>query len=221
MLASAKEKVNRRLGLALVAAWVFLFSIGLARAEDHTGPVIRHTPAEVAPRGQALRVEARIDDQSGVAFPRVYYRKIGEPSYNVVSMQRRGDRYVAMLPGFAIEGAGVEYYLEAFDEKGNGPTHHGRADRPHRVKAKRLAPPAKPTTAPTTSSQPASSAPVAAPEAPTPWYKKGWVWIVGGVVVAAATATIVAIAVTGGDEKKGFTLQVDAPTPTPSWIGTP
>ena len=193
-----------RLGLIVVVSVCQGIS-SPALAEDHEPPRIRHTPVLSSTPGKPIEISARITDDLGeVAFPRVYFRRVGETKYSVVTLRRAGERYAASIPTMAVTTDGVEYYIEAFDSRGNGPAQHGSAEAPHRVEVAAAA------------SRPARPA----PPATRPWYTRWWVWTLVGGVVVAGTVTAVAVAVTGDDDGgDGVGVEVSAPLPSPTLPG--
>lgn len=174
-----------------------------AEAADDAPPVIKHTPVLKAEPGSAVDITAQITDPGGVALPRLYFRPAGRAEYSSVSMVA-GDkgRYVGTLPAMVVTDTGVEYYLEAFDAQGNGPTHHGTPQAPHRITVvKRTAAPPPPKT--------------------TPWYKTWWFWTAVGAVVVGGAVTGAVLGTRGDDGNgngngDGHTLRVDAPAPQPT-----
>jgi hypothetical protein len=121
----------------LLSAAVFAFALALvlpARADDTTAPVIVHTPLATAAKGP-LKITAKITDESKF-FPQVFYRYGGQREYDKpLDMKKvRGtkDQYEATIP---FKADAVEYYLEAYDEFGNGPARAGTPEAPNKVDA--------------------------------------------------------------------------------------
>lgn len=106
----------------------------LAAAADRKGPDIQHTAPAEARANQELVVEAKITDPSGVFEPRLYWRPAGSTTQFIpVSMSSGGKgRYTATIPSASVAGD-LEYFLEAYDSQGNGPTRHGSSQAPLRV----------------------------------------------------------------------------------------
>lgn len=126
--------------LATVATWLARLAIlplisllwaGAARASDSSPPQIQHTPiARAAP--PSIKVTARIADESKV-FPQLFFRSGGAAYEAPIDLKRvRGskDLYEALLP---VKPGSLGYYIECFDEFGNGPAHDGTAEAPHKV----------------------------------------------------------------------------------------
>lgn len=102
--------------------------------QDLAPPVIVHTPLEEVEGPAPYVVTATITDPSGVFAPTVYHRSPGDPRYASAGMEKNGDTYSASLnitPPF-------EYWLEAYDNFGNGPAQDGSADTPYRVKPRQV-----------------------------------------------------------------------------------
>jgi hypothetical protein len=119
----------------LLAGLVALAPAGLraAPASDVTPPSITHVRVSEAPRGQALVIEAGISDESAIFAPAVYVRRAGEDEYVSIAMTPvEPGRFAATVPAARVTGI-LEYFIEAFDELGNGPSRAGTPDAPLRV----------------------------------------------------------------------------------------
>lgn len=125
--------MRNRIALAL------LLAAPLAWAVDTEPPQLGHEIAREASERQRIRITCTIYDESAIFEPRLYYRRAGTNDYLVMSLASSGDIYVATIPEEIVK-ADLEYYLEAFDEHGNGPSRHGRPDNPHRIKIKLATP---------------------------------------------------------------------------------
>ncbi len=107
-------------------------------AEDNEPPIITHTPVTKSLRGKTLVITARITDPSGVFQPVVYLRKRGLGSGEYIPIKMVGSKlgqgnYTAEVPP-ALVSADLEYYIEAFDNAGNGPARAGAPENPLQVK---------------------------------------------------------------------------------------
>lgn len=132
---------------SLLALPLALLAVGAAPvvAIDHHGPVL-------LPEGVAL--EARLVSTTGrkVFEPAAFVRLVGEKEYVRLPMAPlAGDLYRAPLPA-ALSGHECEYFLEAFDEDGNGPFRRGSPERPLRLSRPQ---PAAATPRPTPAVEPA------------------------------------------------------------------
>lgn len=156
-----------------------------AVAVDTTPPVLVHTPVEEAVLGRPTTFNATITDEAGIFAPTLYYREEGATGYSSAALTGDDGAYSATLtlrPPF-------DYWIEAYDELGNGPSTSGSTLAPHRVRD------ATPKTQPL---------PVAALEPPPPAPEddpfmrqsngspfKWWMGGAAGVVVAAAVGGVV------------------------------
>lgn len=98
------------------------------------------TPPELAlvrePRpesdGGPFVVEARIRDASGVFAPAVLWRLPGTTRFVDVALEERGSVWRALVPAPST-APGIEFFVEAFDLVGNGPSRIGSPEAPLRA----------------------------------------------------------------------------------------
>ncbi len=159
----------RVLGVGLVAA--LAPQIAWAQA-DETPPLITHVRIADAERGAALTIRAKIDDDSAVFAPSVYVRPEGRTEFDAIDMKLVGDAYEAIVPAEQLLG-NVEYFIEAFDEHGNGPAREGSPEAPIAVLVRVAEPPPPPVLVPVDEGE--SDDPGLIGE----W----WLWTIIGVVV--------------------------------------
>ncbi len=106
--------------------------------EDVDPPSINHTPVTKSLKGKPVAISARITDPSGVFQPVVYVRRKGMgtgeyiPIKMIASRLTQGD-YTVEIPA-ALVSADLEYYLEAYDNAGNGPARAGSPENPMALK---------------------------------------------------------------------------------------
>ena len=118
-------------GLLLLAASLSLS--GLARGQEALAPTITHTPVATAQPGQPLTLTAMIHSSNGVFQPVLDFRRAGDSAWTKVPLLGSGgDVYAATIPGANLSGD-IEYYLEAYDNDGNGPARAGSPDAPFHV----------------------------------------------------------------------------------------
>lgn len=184
-----------------IVAFAALFAVTTAaRADDTAAPVIEHTPIKFTHQGDKfIQVFAKITDESKF-FPQVFYR-YGAGEYqkplDMKPVKGRKGEFGANIP---VKGDVAEYYIEAYDELGNGPGRSGDPDKPWRVDTSgaggmvaEVAPP--PVVKPAPAAPPPAPAPAPKWE-PTPAPRpkpvaqassggRTWTWIVGGVGVGA------------------------------------
>jgi hypothetical protein len=168
------------------AAAMLLLGGAAARADDTSPPVITHTPVSRGEKGKQTPVFAKVTDESKI-FPQVFFRFGPASAYEkpIDMKQVKGQRnqWGANLP--APPGNVIEYYIEAYDEFGNGPARAGDPDRPFRIDFGPVeivqAPPLPPP-----------SAVAVAPAAGQPGRGRQWTWLVGGLGVGLLTGGIVA-----------------------------
>ncbi len=106
--------------------------------DDHTAPMISHSPCDDFASGEPVTILAIFHDDRDLFEPRVYFRYDADPSWVGVPlvMQTRG--MAAFIP--ARSGAArLSYYIEAFDDLGNGPGELGNAEAPIRLRGRATA----------------------------------------------------------------------------------
>lgn len=138
---------------------------------------------EEHPGGEPLIVQARVEDLALGARPKLYYRRAGAQSYSSVDFTRqRGSReeFTATIPAYELPAESrpydIEYYFEVADAAQRRLAGKGDPFNPHRFTV-----------------LPADEAQVGA-ASDDAWYKNPWVWVVGGVLAAGATAAVVVVA---------------------------
>ena len=111
-----------------------------AGPEDNDLPVLTHTPATTVKKGKAFTLTAHATDPSGVFGPILYLRKKGLPSTEYIPMRMTPARtgapgdYSLEIPAALVNVDGLEYYLEAWDNAGNGPARAGSSESPLSIK---------------------------------------------------------------------------------------
>lgn len=185
--------------------------------EDKDPPTVGFVPCEVFQKGRALTLYARFDDASPLFEPKVVYRISGETTWRNAPFTELSDgsAWRASIPSRELTGA-VEYFIEVFDENGNGPARVGSPERPLFARAARKAPECvRPGQLPSSTDTPIEEAaafeadsatavattPDLTPEKESrcaqpdrPMYCTPWFWVAAGGAAVVATAVIVAIA---------------------------
>lgn len=101
-----------------------------ALGADVAPPSISHERVFEAPEGRELTISATIVDESPIFAPSVYFRRAGTSEYRLVAMNEVAlGRFEAVIPAHQVNGT-LEYFIEAFDELGNGPSRAGSPDGP-------------------------------------------------------------------------------------------
>lgn len=96
----------------------------LVEEEDDVAPVIEHEAISGSlPSGVDVEMTATVTDGdgSGVLFVYLWYKNEtdGDADWSSISMFATGDSYSGSIPGDDQRGAGMDYYLEAFDRGQN------------------------------------------------------------------------------------------------------
>ena len=115
-----------------------------AQARDRKAPVIKHRAVRKATQGQALELHARISDRSGLFEPTLYYRLGHAGTFKRLPLIKKGKTYQATIPAAEISGKSLEYFIESYDQQGNGPARFGGPDKPIKITLKLRAPTIEP-----------------------------------------------------------------------------
>ena len=113
---------NKSFWMLIVSIYTFLFipllPVWVLAEETISGPLIQHeTPAQTAPSGKPLVIQATITDKAGIKEAILYYRKAGEESYQHLNMMpSENDLYSATIPAGEVKSPGLEYYIQAADK---------------------------------------------------------------------------------------------------------
>ena len=103
--------------------------------EKHVGapPAITHTTVTKAFRLQPVEINAKLIGDTGVSKAMVFFRHVGEHDFRELPMGNiGGDDYTATMPASVVTDD-LEYYLEAYDQYGNGPGHSGGPNVPYQI----------------------------------------------------------------------------------------
>jgi hypothetical protein len=159
------------------------------RALDHDPPTLQHAPPKSGTYGRPLSIEARATDPSGVKRVVLHFRQQGNRGFSSVNMERRGQdgQYVASLPTMVVAHPGVEYYIAAWDNLGNGPGLKGSTGAPIRIEVQ-------------------GRPPAAADAGPKPWYKRWWVWATVAGVAAVTGAVVAGVYFTRPEQGQGIAI---------------
>jgi len=173
-----------RASSSAAAAAVLLLCGAAARGDDTNPPVIAHTPVARGEQGKQTPVFARITDESKI-FPQVFFRFGPSSGYekpiDLKPVKGQRSQWGANLPPPA--GNVIEYYIEAYDEFGNGPARAGDPDRPFRIEF-----------GPVQIAEPTLPLPAGGPPSRGGGLGGGrlWTWLAGGAGVGLLTGGLVA-----------------------------
>ena len=111
-------------------------------------PAITHAALTQALKGKPVEINARLVGDTGVQGAVVMFRHAGDKEYKALPMGNiGGDDYTATIPA-AMTTSDLEYYVEAFDQYGNGPARSGAPNVPYALRIMDPAPAAVPAPAP-------------------------------------------------------------------------
>lgn len=111
--------------VAIAFAALVLCAPLAAQAADSDPPVITHTVPQQVPRGK-VKVEFSIFDQSALFGVLFHWRHVGDASYRQIDFPTSQAKYFAEFEA----SKDFEFWIEAYDEHGNGPALDGTAEAP-------------------------------------------------------------------------------------------
>jgi hypothetical protein len=128
--------MHRLIALSLAVGFGFCVWPSRAQAQE-LAPQIDHQPLTKAARGSPLSIRARIVSLSGkpIFEPTVFIRVPGIAGYTRIAMHSVtgiADLFSGEVPASLTSGD-FDYYIEAFDEDGNGPARVGSPESPLHV----------------------------------------------------------------------------------------
>ncbi len=149
--------------------------------EKHPGapPAISHSTIAKAYKGAPIEINAKLVGDTGVSAAKVFFRHSGEHDFRTLPMGNiGGDDFTATMPASVVTGD-LEYYLEAYDQYGNGPGRSGGPNVPYQITVTE-----KPAIAPPAPGQPALPEKpqphlVKIPFSPNPGRWVGWIFMGG------------------------------------------
>lgn len=98
------------------------------------GPEIQHQEIEFSAVEQDIVVVAQIVDPDGVFDPVLLYRAAGRGSFSRLEMKKTGENtYEAVIPATFVTTS-IEYFIEAYDVNGDGPSRFGEEDFPIEIR---------------------------------------------------------------------------------------
>ncbi|KAA3610959.1 MAG: VWA domain-containing protein [Calditrichaeota bacterium] len=111
-------------------AWFDNFTVEACGSSGNSPPQIMHTPVATASAGASIPISATITDVTDyVLDAKLHFRSKGVASFVVTGMNANGSTYSAMIPHTYLTDAGLEYFIDAFDNLGlssTTPIHHIR-----------------------------------------------------------------------------------------------
>jgi len=117
-------------------SWLwFVAPVVAANANKDTSPPrILHEVVVHATFGTQIEIIAKFQDESPIFEPKILFRRVGELEYTPLDLKSKADgRWHGMIPAVFVT-RDIEYFLEAFDVWGNGPSRHGSPEKPHLIK---------------------------------------------------------------------------------------
>jgi len=123
--------VNKTHIIQLALTAMVILSGFPALAADTAAPQIVHEPCEQFQKGAVFEVVARFYDESPIFDPKVVFRRgKGKWKNRPFKRQNGTDNFVANIPAKFLKKGRIQYFIEVFDENGNGPARFGSTDAP-------------------------------------------------------------------------------------------
>lgn len=130
---NAVKKSTRLARLSFMLVCLSMAVPAIASA-DSSMPRIVHEACTEFVRGRPYTISARFEDESQLFDPKVIYRTRAGGHWKHASFKKDGDEFhVVLLPREMRKQ--LEYFIEVFDEFGNGPARMGSPDAPIKLKA--------------------------------------------------------------------------------------
>ncbi len=98
---------------------------------DSTPPEIVVQPLVSVESGNSFSIKAEVKDKSGIDKVTLFYRSTPIDRFSSITMKYvRGDEYSATIPAVSVQPPSINFYIEAFDTRGNGPSRQGSVQNP-------------------------------------------------------------------------------------------
>lgn len=107
-----------------------------AAATDTLMPSIIHEACAQYEKGRPFEIVARFEDESQLFDPKVMYRTRSDSHWKSAPLAKKpgSENFFTVIKSKALKGS-LEYFIEVFDEYGNGPARMGSPETPIRVQA--------------------------------------------------------------------------------------
>ena len=93
-----------------------------------TPPKIFHTPILNRIEGKSIDIISIITSGQKIKNAFVFYRKTGTKEYTKISMEQKGEHYIATIPAKDVTTDGIQYYILATDGINNGTSPEDNPD---------------------------------------------------------------------------------------------
>ncbi len=132
---TARKSRKKKKGGPSTAARKALADEPYSGTDDGEPPQLAHQAPAPGVRGKPLNVAAHATDANGVFGPVLYVRKKGMGSGDYVLLKMIASKivpgdYAVDVPAALTNVEALEYYIEAWDMAGNGPSRAGSAEEP-------------------------------------------------------------------------------------------
>ncbi len=102
--------------------------------DSNASPVVIHYIVQKAEAGRNISIKSHVYSEKNLKVVAILYRPMGEPKWNVVRMDERGNHlFQGEIPGYAVTTEGLEYCVVAVDETLSGIGYSGLPSKPIRV----------------------------------------------------------------------------------------
>ena len=97
-------------------------------------PEIEHQEIDQGTLKEDIAINARLTDPDGIFDPAVLFRVKGASRYQRLPMAELAENeFQAIIPGRLVTDS-LEYYIEVYDQEGNGPARFGEEDFPIEIR---------------------------------------------------------------------------------------
>lgn len=99
--------------------------------DSNASPVVIHYIVQKAESGRNISIKSHVYSEKNLKVVAILYRPMGEPKWNVVRMDERGNHlFQGEIPGYAVTTEGLEYCVVAVDETLSGIGYSGLPSKP-------------------------------------------------------------------------------------------
>jgi hypothetical protein len=114
-------------------AWLAALDRAHKRAPDRSPPTLVVQAPTAAMDGQVIEISAETEDRSGVGRVMLYVARTHGDALSFALGTTDGRHWRVKLDASLVRAPAVEFWVEAFDQHGNGPTRWGAPETPKSI----------------------------------------------------------------------------------------